>query len=330
MRLLDALAREPLDRPPVWFMRQAGRYLPEYRELRSRFGFQQAVHDPDIAAEITMQPVRRFSLDAAIVFSDIMTPLEGMGVAATLDPGPRLRPHGIEEVAELGELDAGAVDFVGEAIARARTGLDDDTAIIGFAGGPVTLLAYLIEGQGSRDFLGMRSALERKPEVSERALAGLGRAMNAYLRMQVSAGAQAVQLFDSWAGVLSRSRFASFAVPAARLALADLGVPTIYFAPHAAHNLDLFSGVGATGYGVDWRIPIDEAWNLVGSTAAVQGNLDPAVLLTDPATVRSSVAEILEAAGGRPGHVFNLGHGIHRSTPVENVAAMVAAVRGAA
>ncbi|NIA26339.1 MAG: uroporphyrinogen decarboxylase [Gammaproteobacteria bacterium] len=330
MRLLDALAHVSLDRPPIWFMRQAGRYLPEYQELRSRFSFQQAVHDPELAAEITMQPVRRFSLDAAIVFSDIMTPLEGMGVAATFDPGPKLRPHGIEEVEELPELDAAAVDFVGEAISLARAGLDDATAIIGFAGGPVTLLAYLIEGQGSKDFLGMRSALEQKPEGSERALAGLGRAMNAYLRMQVSAGAQAVQLFDSWAGALSRSRFARFAVPAARLALADLGVPTIYFAPHAAHNLDLFSGVGATGYGVDWRVPIDEAWDRIGSAAAIQGNLDPAVLLTDPATVQFAVTEILEAVGGRPGHVFNLGHGIHHATPVENVAAMVAAVRGVA
>jgi len=307
-------------------MRQAGRYLPEYRELRRTVSFQEAVHDPSVAAELTMQPVRRFDLDAAIVFADIMTPLEGMGVQVEFDPGPKLSQRTIAQVEALSELDVAAVDFVGEAISRAGAGLD--RPVIGFAGGPVTLLAYLIEGGGSKDFLGMRAAIEQHPDVAERALAALGRAMNLYLRMQVSAGAQAVQLFDSWAGSLSRSRFARFAVSAARIALADLGVPTIYFAPHAAHNLDLFSRVGATGYGVDWRIPIDEAWKLVGPDAVIQGNLDPAVLLSDPATIRAAVEDVLGAIGGQPGHVFNLGHGIHRSTPVENVTAMVAAVRG--
>ncbi len=328
MTLLDAFTRTPLDRPPVWFMRQAGRYLPEYREVRSTVSFQEAVHDPAVAAELTLQPVRRFDLDAAIVFADIMTPLEGMGVQVAFDPGPKLQPSTVADVERLPELDVSAVDFVGEAITRA--GADIDRPVIGFAGGPVTLLAYLIEGGGSKDFLGMRAALEEHPVVAARALAGLGRAMNAYLRMQVSAGAQVVQLFDSWAGVLSRRRFAQFAVPAARLALADLGVPTIYFAPHAVHNLGLFHRVGATGYGVDWRIPIDEAWKLVGTDAIIQGNLDPAILLTDPTRIRAAVDGILEAVGGRAGHVFNLGHGVHRSTPVENVEAMVAAVRGAA
>jgi len=326
VRLLEAFDRTPLDRPPVWFMRQAGRYLPEYREMRDSIGFQDAVHEPSVAAELTMQPVRRFDLDAAIVFADIMTPLEGMGVLVDFNPGPKLHAHDIDQVAALPEIDIAAVDFVGETIAKARAGLD--RPVVGFAGGPVTLLAYLIEGGGSKDFLGMRSAIEQHPEVTVRALAALGRAMNSYLRMQVSAGAQVVQLFDSWAGVLSRSRFSRFAVPAARLALADLDVPTVYFAPHATHSLDLFPQVGATGYGVDWRIPIDDAWKLIGPDAIIQGNLDPAVLLTDPAAIRSAVGDILDRVGEREGHVFNLGHGIHRSTPVENVAAMVAAVRG--
>jgi uroporphyrinogen decarboxylase len=328
VRLLDALARTPLDRPPVWFMRQAGRYLPEYRDVRSRYTFQEAVHTPAVAAELTMQPIRRFDLDAAIIFADIMTPLEGMGVEVEFDPGPRLKPCTVADVGRLPSFRPESVGFVAEAVSLVRRELD--VPVIGFAGGPVTLLAYLLEGGGNREFMHMRAAMEREPDASTRALTALADAMNAYLRMQIDAGAQVVQLFDSWAGLLSRDRFTHFAVPAARRALQDLGVPTIYFAPHAGHDLDLFTRVEATGYGVDWRIGIDEAWRKVGADQVLQGNLDPAILLSDPDTIRAAVHRILTAVAGRRGHVFNLGHGIHRTTPVGNVAAMVNAVKESA
>ncbi len=328
MKLLQALARQPLERPPIWFMRQAGRYLPEYLELRARHSFQESVHDPALAAEITLQPIRRFALDAAIIFSDIMTPLEGMGVEVEFDPGPKLRPLTIEQIADLPEFDAARVAFVSDAVGMVRSELPADVALIGFAGAPTTLLAYLLEGGGSKEFLALRSALQRDPITSAAALDKVARAMSSYLQMQTDAGADVVQLFDSWAGILSVDDFIEFALPAARQSLENQTVPTIYFAPHGPHLLPHFEGVGATGYGVDWRLPLSEAWQRVGTTYPIQGNLDPAVLLTTPEKVRAAVGGVLAEAGGRPGHIFNLGHGINRHSPVENVAAMVATVRG--
>ncbi len=328
MKLLAALAHEPLDHPPVWFMRQAGRYLPEYRELRSRYSFREAIRRPGVAVEITLQPVRRFDLDAAIVFSDIMTPLEGLGVDVEFAPGPQLEPMTIEAVANLGDLAPEAVGFVADAIDLVRRDLPADRAVIGFAGAPITLAAYLLEGGGSKTFLQLRRALSGAPETSLAALTSLGRSMRTYLASQIDAGADVVMLFDSWAGILSRDEWQRFALPAARAALDGLAVPTIYFAPHAPHLLDSVAAVGADAYGIDWRLPLDEAWSRIGYDHAIQGNLDPAVLLTDPTTIRSAVERILDEAAGRPGHVFNLGHGIDRTTPVDNVAAMIAAVRG--
>ena len=309
-------------------MRQAGRYLPEYIELRGKHSFQEAVHTPEVAAEITLQPIRRFDLDAAIIFSDIMTPLEAMGVTVDFDPGPKLEPLTIEDVARLPEFEPTNVDFVADAISKVRAELPDDVALIGFAGAPITLLAYLLEGGGSKDFMALRGALKKDPSVAVEALGKVGRAMSAYLRLQVDAGANTVQLFDSWAGILSVDDFVDFALPAARAALEYQTVPTIYFAPHGPQLLPHFEGAGATAYGVDWRLPLNEAWRLVGDTHPIQGNLDPAVLLTNPDGVRTAVASVLAEAAGRPGHIFNLGHGINRHSPVENVAAMVDAVRG--
>lgn len=324
--LVAALRREPLPRPPVWVMRQAGRYLPEYREVRERHPFAEAVSTPSVAAELTLQPVRRFGMDGAVIFADIMTPLAAMGVDVEFAPGPRLRPHTLDEVLSLPPLDLDRVGFVAETIRRVRAGLDDATAVIGFAGAPVTLLAYLLEGGGSPEHLALRTAVAAEPERTAEALGVLARAMRAYLGMQVEAGADVVQLFDSWVGLLSRRAVAGLAVPAARESLAGLAVPRIYFAPGAAHALDLVGGVGADGYGVDWRLPLDEAWKLLGDVA-VQGNLDPAVLLTDPATIAAAVDDLLTTAAHRPGHVVNLGHGVDRRTPPEHVAAFVEAVR---
>lgn len=324
--LLEALALRPLERPPVWVMRQAGRYLPEYREIRSRHSFQEAVSTPEVAAEITILPIRRFAMDGAIVFADIMTPLEAMGVEMTFDPGPRLEPMTLGEVAELPPLDTDRVSFVGETIRRVKGEMPEEVAVIGFAGGPVTLLAYLLEGGGSRDFMSLRRAIHADPTAAREALASLGRAMRSYLEMQVAAGADVVQLFDTWANLLGTATFGEMAVPAARASLEGLAVPRIYFAPGSGHALELQIGVGADCVGVDWRLPLDRAWSRLGDVA-IQGNLDPAVLLSDEATIRAAVARILDEAGGKPGHVFNLGHGIDRSTDPENVAHMVEAIR---
>ncbi|MEX2424586.1 MAG: uroporphyrinogen decarboxylase [Acidimicrobiia bacterium] len=325
-RLVEALARRPVDRTPVWIMRQAGRYLPEYRELRTRHSFQEAVSTPAVAAEITLQPIRRFGMDGAVIFADIMTPLEAMGVDMTFDPGPRLRPHTLEEVIALPDLDTARVGFVGETIRRVRADVDDEVAVIGFAGAPTTLLAYLIEGGGSKDFMELRAAVRADPVAAEAALDRLANAMRTYLDMQVAAGADVVQLFDTWAGIFDHSAYRQFCVPAARTSLADVGAPTIYFAPGAGHTLDVQPEVGADAYGVDWRVPIDEAWALLGDVS-IQGNVDPAVLRSDPETIRAAVAEVRRLVGRRPGHIMNLGHGIDRHTPPEHVAAFIEAVR---
>jgi uroporphyrinogen decarboxylase len=325
--MLDALQLRPLDRPPIWFMRQAGRYLPEYRELRARYSFQEAAHTPELATEITLQPIRRFGLDAAVMFSDIMTPLEGMGVAVDFAPGPQLEPHSLADVLALRDIDLERVGFVFETVLSIRKEVHPDVAVIGFCGGPFTLLAYLMEGGGSKDFMAVRSAIAGNPALADEVLDKLAAAMCAYLDAQIDAGADAVQIFDSWAGLVPRETFADVVAPAVRNSLQSLRAPSIYFAPGADHLHDLFPTVGATGYAVDWRRPIGETWDRIGRHHPIQGNLDPAVLLTEPSTVRSAVETILRETQGSPGHIFNLGHGIHRSTPVENVTAMVETVK---
>ncbi|CAN5761044.1 N/A [soil metagenome] len=324
--LVEAIGGRVTAQTPVWVMRQAGRYLPEYRALRQSVPFQEAVATPSVAAEITCQPIERYGMDGAVIFADIMTPLEAMGVEMDFDPGPRLRPHTLEEIVALPTLDSERVSFVSETVRRVRAEVPSTTAVIGFAGAPFTLLAYLVEGGGSKDFVSARGAVRRQPALAAEALSGLARSMHTYLAMQVGAGADVVQLFDSWAGVVDRETFGALVTPAARSTLEGLAAPSIYFAPHATHTLDLQSRVGATAYGVDWRTPIDEAWDRIGASA-VQGNLDPAVLLTDPETIFAEVTAVKGRVAGRPGHVFNLGHGIDRHTPPDNLGAMVQAVR---
>lgn len=324
--LVETARGRPAARTPVWVMRQAGRYLPEYRQLRERIGFREAVSSPPIAAEITLQPIQRFGMDGAVIFADIMTPLEGMGVEVEFDPGPSLRPHTLKETTDLPDLRTERVAFVAETIRLVREAIPAETAVIGFAGAPFTLFSYLTEGGGSKDHVATRAAVQTDPTRAAAALDLLGRAMRRYLVMQIEAGADVVQLFDSWAGVVDRETYARLVAPAARLALADLPAPTVYFAPHASHILDLQHAVGADVYGVDWRLPLGEAWDRVGQVS-IQGNLDPAVLLTDPVRIAAAVGEVMKQAGGRRGHIFNLGHGISPRTPPENVTAMVEAVR---
>lgn len=325
--LVRALRLEPLAVPPVWLMRQAGRHLPEYRELRAGHSFQEAVSTPQVAAELTLQPVRRYGVDGAVIFADIMTPLEAMGVDMTFDPGPRLAPHTLDDVIALGPLDTSRVGFVAETITRVRAELPDEVAIVGFAGAPATLLAYLLEGGGSKDFLAVRAAVRSDPARAAEALGVLARSMRSYLAMQVDAGADVVQLFDSWAGMFDGPRLVESVVPAAAEALGGIEAPTIYFAPGCAHALEALLAADADCYGIDWRVPIDDAWRRLGSVA-VQGNLDPSILLAGPDDIRRAVAELLGRVGGRPGHVVNLGHGVHQSTPPEHVAELIAAVRG--
>lgn len=324
--LLQALALEPLPHPPVWIMRQAGRYLPEYRSLREEHPFQEVVRTPELAAEVTLQPIRRFGMDGAVIFADIMTPLEAMGVDMSFDPGPKLEPMALEDVAALDALDPDRVAHVAETVRRVREAVPQETAVVGFAGAPVTLLAYLLEGGGSKDFMAMRAALRSQPETATQALSTLAASMSTYLHMQVEAGADVVQLFDTWAGLCDRETFSAMAAPAARRSLAGVGAPSIYFAPGAGHTLDLQDDVGASGYGVDWRGSIQDAFETLPGSA-IQGNLDPAILRSDPATIRREVSHLLERLEGRPGHIMNLGHGIDRRTPPENVAAFVEATR---
>jgi uroporphyrinogen decarboxylase len=325
--LVEAARGLATEQTPVWVMRQAGRYLPEYRELRKRVPFQKAVATPEVAAEITIQPIERFAMDGAVIFADIMTPLEAMGVDIEFDPGPKLRPHTLREVVDLPELKTERVSFVAETIRLVRQAVPAGIAVIGFAGAPLTLLAYLMEGGGSKDYMTLRAGLRQDPDTAAAALHHLARSMAAYLAMQVDAGADVVQLFDSWAGIVDRLTYADLIAPAASAVLSSQRVPTIYFAPHSPHTLDLQAAVGADVYGVDWRLPLDQAWDRIGA-GAIQGNLDPAVLLSDPDKIATAVEDVMSRAKGRSGHIFNLGHGIHADTPPENLAAMVEAVRG--
>ncbi len=330
-RFLDAVAQQPLDRPPVWMMRQAGRYLPEYRKLRTRVSFQDAIRQPEVAAEITLQPLQRFPLDAAILFADIMTPLESMGPEITFAPGPRLTTP-VQNVQELRPfVPHTGTPFVLETLSLVRHALPHEVALIGFCGAPFTLAAYLIEGNSSRDFLSIRSMSAKAPEQLKELLSFLADAMADYLAAQFEAGADAVQIFDSWAGLQSAPTFRQFGLPAVQRLLSRLHNlhnvtgPVTYFAPDAAHLLDDIATLNVTMVGVDWRFPIDKAWECLPGKA-IQGNLDPAVLLAGPEATRASTTDILRRVNGRPGHVFNLGHGIAPTTPLDGVTALLETV----
>ncbi len=326
---LRACVGEALARPPMWIMRQAGRYLPEYRALRSQHDFLTVCRTPSLAAEVTLQPLRRFALDAAIVFSDIMMPLEAMGVEIDFSPGPHVR-RPLRSVADVDALklpEAAAIaPYVAETIALLRPQLQ--VPLIGFCGAPLTLAAYLIEGKGSKDFSQMRRFMYAQPAAFGRLLDVLARTMARYLTAQVNAGAQAVQLFDSWAGLLSAREYARFAMPANRLilaAMAPLGVPRIFFAQDAAALMPQVMQLPVEVLGVDWRVPLQEVRAQVGPTRTLQGNLDPAWLFAAPQQVAAQGAQICAAAGGP--HIFNLGHGILPQTPIEAVHALIQAVR---
>lgn len=329
---LRACRREPVRRTPLWIMRQAGRYLPEYRKVREEVDFLTLCRTPELAVKVTLQPIDRFGLDAAILFSDIMTPLESLGVRLDFRPGPvvaePLRERASVEalrVPDEGEIAPFAVEAVG-LLARE---LADRVPLIGFAGAPLTLAAYLVEGRGSKSFPRLRALLHAEPETADLLLERLAEMTVRYLRAQIRAGAQAVQLFDTWAGLLSEREYRRFALPPVRRimkALGGLGAERIYFAPEASAFLPALGEVEAEVQGVGWRTGLARAREVLGERFALQGNLDPAVLLTRPEVIEAEVRRILVEAGPR-GHVFNLGHGILPETPIENVEALVSAVR---
>jgi len=336
--LLRALMREPTPYTPVWIMRQAGRYLPEYNETRRKAGsFLKLAQTPELACEVTLQPLRRFALDAAIIFSDILTVPDAMGLGLHFveGEGPRFeRP--LRDEGAIRALEAPALEklaYVFDAIALTRRELRGSVPLIGFSGSPFTLACYMVEGGGSDDFRLVKSMLYARPDLLHAILEANARAVVAYLNAQVAAGAQAVMLFDTWGGVLADAAFREFSLAYSRRVLESVTrshegrvVPRILFTKGGVQWLEAMAASGADALGIDWTTSIAAARERVGARVALQGNLDPNVLFAPPETIAREANAILDAFGSGPGHVFNLGHGVSQHTPPEHVGALVDAV----
>ena len=332
-RFLDACRRRPVDRTPIWLMRQAGRSLPEYRKLRERWSLVDIVAQPELCAEVTLQPVKRLGVDAAVMFADIMLPLRGMGVEFELveSVGPVIaRP--VRSPADVDALDEPAGhEAAPEVIEAVRlVAAESPVPVICFCGAPFTLASYLIEGRPSRDFALAKEFMFREPEAFDLLLGKLALVMARYLAAQVAAGAGALQVFDSWVGALSLEDYEQRVAPHTRAifeATAGLGVPRVHFGTGTAGLLESIAATGADVVSLDWRVPLDAGWERVGWQRGIQGNLDPAVLLGPPDLVRSRSRDVLRRAGGRAGHIFNLGHGVLPDTPLENLQVLIETVR---
>jgi uroporphyrinogen decarboxylase len=329
-RFLRACQRLPVDATPVWFMRQAGRYMPEYRRIREKYSLLEICQRPEVAAEVTLQPVEAFGMDAAILFADILLPLIPMGLKLEFVQGEgpvihnpvrsekdvqRLRP--VDPESDLGH--------VLQAIRLLRSQLGE-TPLIGFCGAPFTVAAYAIEGGATRDFIQIKRLMYSAPQLFAAFMERLTETLIRYLSAQVHAGAQAVQVFDSWVGALSQQDYQRFVMPYSAQLLKSveaLGVPVIHFGTGTAALLPLMSQAGGTVMGLDWRLPLDQAWEMAGSERAIQGNLDPVALFAPLPELRRQIEDVLRRAAGRPGHIFNTGHGIFQHTPVESVRAAV-------
>jgi uroporphyrinogen decarboxylase len=330
-RFLKACRREPTDCTPIWLMRQAGRYMADYRRLREKYPFMEIVKTPALAVEATMQPIRAFDLDAAIIFSDILPLLEAMGLALEFAPseGPLVHNplRSAADVAALRVPDPReSLSFTLEAIRLARRELDGRVPLIGFTGAPFTLASYAVEGGASRSYILTKNLMYGQPETWNELMDKLATMVGDCLRAQAEAGAQALQLFDSWAGALSPADYRRYVLPYSRRAIQaaqSSGVPVIHFSTGTAGMLELLKEAGGDVIGVDWRVSLADAWRRLGDDAAIQGNLDPVALLAPLPELERQVADILAQAGNRPGHIFNLGHGILPQTPVEHVAALV-------
>jgi uroporphyrinogen decarboxylase len=328
-RFLRACHRQPVDATPIWIMRQAGRYLPEYRKLREQHDILTLCKTPELSAQVTRLPIQKFELDAAILFADIMLPLEGMGVSLEIleNVGPVIEKpiRTRDDVKALRALEPeDDLPYVLEAIRLLRGELP--VPLIGFAGAPFTLASYLIEGKPSRDFARVKHFMYSNPPGWRTLMELLTTVVLEYLKAQIRAGAQAVQLFDSWVGCLSPDDYREYVFPYSQRIFQELeksGVPRIHFGVGTATVLELMREAGGDVIGVDWRIPLDQAWQRVGYDRAIQGNLDPSVLLGAPDLIQRRAQRILEQAGRRPGHIFNLGHGILPNTPPEHVQQLV-------
>lgn len=334
-RFLAAARREPVDVTPVWFMRQAGRSLPEYRALRARHDFLTVAKTPELAVEATLMPVERFGVDGAVLFADIMLPLDGMGVPFRIDPGvgPVIeRPiQAAADVAALRVLPVEeATPYVLAALRLLRGELGERAALLGFAGAPFTLACYLVEGRPSREYPKTKALMLGAPDVWHDLMATLTEVTVRYLHGQIDAGADAVQLFDSWLGLLSAPMYDRYVLPYTTRIFAALAgrAPTIHFSTGTSQLLELISHAGPDVVSVDWRVPLDEAWRRIGDAKGIQGNLDPTVLLAPPDVIERETADVLQRAARRPGHIFNLGHGILPQTNPDAMARVVNQVHG--
>lgn len=329
-RFLRACRRKPVDVTPVWFMRQAGRYMPEYRLIREKYSLLEICYQPELAAEVTLQPVHALGVDAAILFADILLPVIplGLGLEFAKGEGPVIgKPvRTMEDVAAMRPVDAESdLGYVMDAI-RILRGELNGIPLIGFCGAPFTVASYMIEGGSSREFLKTKMMMYSAPETWHALMEKLSGVLSEYLVAQIRAGAQAVQMFDSWVGTLNPRDYENFVLPYSQRVLAAAraqNVPVIHFGTNTTTLLPSMKRAGGDVIGLDWRIPLDDGWALLGEDIAVQGNLDPAVLFAPLPEIKTRVHDILRRADGRPGHIFNLGHGILQHTPVENVKAVV-------
>ncbi|HEX4006279.1 MAG TPA: uroporphyrinogen decarboxylase [Acidobacteriaceae bacterium] len=333
-RLLRACLRQPVDRTPVWFLRQAGRYMAEYQAVRKHHSLLEICKQPALAAEVTITAAEKLDVDAAIIFADLLLPFECMGLDFEFQAGEGPVIHApvrtAEDVARLRTDRAAELSYVGEALERVAAHFHDRVGIIGFCGAPFTLASYMIEGGGSRNYVHTKTLMYRQPDVWRRLLEKLAAVLREFAAQQVEAGADVIQIFDSWAGALSVEDYREFVLPITKSLVRDVqafGVPVIYFGVDTASLLRAMRETGADVLGLDWRTPLDKAWHGLDYACAVQGNLDPITLFAEPELIRNRVRHILDQAAGHPGHIFNLGHGIVPNTPVENVQAAVKFVR---
>ena len=333
-RFVRACLRKPVDRTPVWFLRQAGRYMPEYQAVRRHHSLLDICKKPELAAEVTITAAEKLGVDAAIIFADLLLPLEPMGLDFEFQAGEGPVVHkpvrSLEDIKNLRTDRASDLIYVAKAIEKVVEHFKHSIGIIGFCGAPFTLASYMIEGGSSRNYIVTKTMMYRESDAWRLLLEKLAKVLREYAKQQVEAGADVIQIFDSWVGVLSIEDYRDFVLPVTKTLIREVqsfGVPVIYFGVETASLLPAMHETGADVLGLDWRTPLDEAWQSLDYACAVQGNLDPITLFADPELIRRRVKQILQQAGRRPGHIFNLGHGIVPGTPVENVQHVVQFVR---
>jgi uroporphyrinogen decarboxylase len=329
-RFVRACLRQPVDCTPVWFLRQAGRYMQEYRDVRKQHTLIEICKQPELAAEVTITAAEKLGVDAAIIFADLLLPLEPMGLDFEFQEGQGpVVHHPVRTAVDVRALHTDRVEelaYVARAIEKVAAHFHGSLGVIGFCGAPYTLASYMIEGGSSRDYIHTKQMMYSKPEAWRLLLDKIVAVLEEYCRLQVEAGAEVIQIFDSWVGSLGLADYRDYAFEASRRlvrSVQQMGVPVIYFGVETAGLLEQMAATGADVIGLDWRQPLDEGWRAVGLGHAVQGNLDPVTLFAPLEVLEQRVKEILRAANGRPGHIFNLGHGIVPGTPVENVQAVV-------